>query len=326
MPSPTAFTSTQPGDPAGDRFQILCLDGGGVGSLLVADVLAHLEAQQGTPVADHFDLIAGTSVGGLIALALGAGLAAAEISSRYPELLTKLRAARHRQRNLISRSTHRETDLVALQDLLKGVLGEKTLGDSSKRLLVPARDPLSGKVRLFRTPHDRSVAHQASTPMVDVALAAMNEVRQIWEHGEGADSEHRQRSGVENPAGFAIGEVRNTLGVPLESMHVLSVGVTFLGGALENRLEGDSATKTSTSAADGPASEMNTVDALATALISTRNVYRVNGLASSNFLQEVALPVERRSPFEPLMARSFESRPLEVLFQHSPSEYSPVRG
>jgi len=56
------------------RFQILAIDGGGVRGIFVAGVLAALEADLEQPVAERFDLIVGTSTGGIIALALGAGL------------------------------------------------------------------------------------------------------------------------------------------------------------------------------------------------------------------------------------------------------------
>ena len=54
-----------------ERFQILSLDGGGVKGLFSAAVLAFLEEDHGLHIADHFDLIVGTSTGGIIALALG---------------------------------------------------------------------------------------------------------------------------------------------------------------------------------------------------------------------------------------------------------------
>jgi uncharacterized protein len=49
-------------------FQILSLSGGGYLGLYTAKVLAGLEEEMGGHTADHFDLIAGTSVGGIIGL------------------------------------------------------------------------------------------------------------------------------------------------------------------------------------------------------------------------------------------------------------------
>ena len=56
-------TSTKP-------FRILTLDGGGIHGVIPATILAHVEAQAGAPVADLFDLVVGTSTGGILALGL----------------------------------------------------------------------------------------------------------------------------------------------------------------------------------------------------------------------------------------------------------------
>lgn len=51
-------------------FRILSIDGGGIRGLIPALVLAELERLTGRPIADCFDLIAGTSTGGILALGL----------------------------------------------------------------------------------------------------------------------------------------------------------------------------------------------------------------------------------------------------------------
>jgi len=51
-------------------MNVLSVDGGGIRGVIPAMVLANLEARTGKPTAELFDLIAGTSTGGIIALAL----------------------------------------------------------------------------------------------------------------------------------------------------------------------------------------------------------------------------------------------------------------
>jgi patatin-like phospholipase/acyl hydrolase len=51
-------------------FRVLSIDGGGIRGLIPALVLAELERQTGRPIAACFDLIAGTSTGGILALGL----------------------------------------------------------------------------------------------------------------------------------------------------------------------------------------------------------------------------------------------------------------
>src|SRR4051794_37347292 len=88
--------------PSRDRFQILSLDGGGLRGMFAAAVLARLDEDLDIRIADHFDLIAGTSTGGIIAIGLGMGLTPRDILEFYtyhgPRIFrdrSGLRRARH---------------------------------------------------------------------------------------------------------------------------------------------------------------------------------------------------------------------------------------
>ena len=65
------------------RFQILSLIGGGIRGSFVTSYLNRLEQKLGRPISESFDLIAGTSTGGIIAAALASGLTAADIHDFY---------------------------------------------------------------------------------------------------------------------------------------------------------------------------------------------------------------------------------------------------
>lgn len=52
-----------------NRLRVLSLDGGGIKGTFIAAVLAQLEADTGKRLVRHFDLITGTSTGGIIAIA-----------------------------------------------------------------------------------------------------------------------------------------------------------------------------------------------------------------------------------------------------------------
>jgi predicted acylesterase/phospholipase RssA len=51
-------------------YRVLALDGGGVRGLIPAQVLTEIETHMGRPISEMFDLIAGTSTGGILALGL----------------------------------------------------------------------------------------------------------------------------------------------------------------------------------------------------------------------------------------------------------------
>src|SRR5271157_3845504 len=64
-------------------FRILSLDGGGIMGAFPASALAAFEQATGRRIVEHFDLITGTSTGGIIAIALAMGASAEEISRFY---------------------------------------------------------------------------------------------------------------------------------------------------------------------------------------------------------------------------------------------------
>ena len=53
-----------------DAFKVLSIDGGGIRGIIPAMVLAEIEERTGKPIYETFDLIAGTSTGGILALGL----------------------------------------------------------------------------------------------------------------------------------------------------------------------------------------------------------------------------------------------------------------
>jgi predicted acylesterase/phospholipase RssA len=67
-PAPHNDTPQQPAHPP--PLRVLAIDGGGIRGILPAMVLADLERRTNRPIIDLFDLIVGTSTGGLVALAL----------------------------------------------------------------------------------------------------------------------------------------------------------------------------------------------------------------------------------------------------------------
>ena len=50
--------------------RILSIDGGGIRGIIPAMVIAHIEKQMGRPAHELFDLMVGTSTGGILALGL----------------------------------------------------------------------------------------------------------------------------------------------------------------------------------------------------------------------------------------------------------------
>ena len=68
------------------RFRILSIDGGGIKGLIPATLLSEIQKHIDGPIWSYFDLICGTSTGGIIALGLGIEKSIAEIADLYAKL------------------------------------------------------------------------------------------------------------------------------------------------------------------------------------------------------------------------------------------------
>lgn len=211
--------------PSWTRFQVLALDGGGAKGLFTAHLLACLEADLNLKVRDAFDLIVGTSTGGIIALALGAGLDPHEIVKHY-KTLTMAVFPPSRRRGLGKLRGWRSTTYNAspLQAALKDILGDRRLGDSDKRLVVPSYDLQAGGVHLFKTPHHERLKRDWKVSMVDVGLATAAAPTFLPAHQmEG----HRLVDGgvwANNASVVGIAEAVSMLDVPLSAIRLLNVG------------------------------------------------------------------------------------------------------
>src|SRR5450631_453675 len=151
------MSATGPSASLGRRFQILSLDGGGYPGIFSADLLASIEETQGTHIVDHFDLIVGTSTGGIVALGLAAGKSPAEIVDFYvtygPRIFPRPRLRR------IKWLFRAKYDARALSLALDAVLGDRRLLDARVPLVIPSYDLESSDVHLFKTRHAERLTH-----------------------------------------------------------------------------------------------------------------------------------------------------------------------
>ena len=133
-------------------MRVLSIDGGGIRGIIPAMVLAELEARSGRPASDLFDLVAGTSTGGVIACALGTGRAARDLVRLYldegPEIFSRSLLRRVVTADGIVDERY---DDAALEAALDAYLGTTTLGGSSVDLLVTAYDLHARETVFFKS-------------------------------------------------------------------------------------------------------------------------------------------------------------------------------
>ena len=161
--------------PHDATFKILSIDGGGIKGIFPAGILAHLEEHclGGEPVGDYFDLITGTSTGGIIALGLGAGLTAHSMMNLYISEGHRVfpPVQRSKSRRLINRVLRNRYDRSTLDELLRQTLGSSKLRDSKYRLLIPATEAKHGDPCVYKTPHHPGYFLDGDKPMWEVAAA-----------------------------------------------------------------------------------------------------------------------------------------------------------
>lgn len=221
-------------EPQPPTRRILCVDGGGILGTFPAAFLASLEQHlQGRPIGSYFDLIAGTSTGGIIAIGLAMGLRASELLELYekhgPEifgqehgpivnfLYDKLRIGRWAIKN--------KYDSDPLRAALNDVLGNKRIGDATTRLLIPAWDPVRRSVYIYKTAHHQRLKNDYKSTAVDAAMATAA-APTYFQHHITQDAIGLTDGGTwaNNPTALAVVEAIAMLGWPRESLQVLSLG------------------------------------------------------------------------------------------------------
>lgn len=151
------------------RFQVLALSGGGFRGLYTAKVLADIEEEINKPIAQHFDLIAGTSVGGILALAIAMEIPAKNIV----ELFVKHGEQIFKRRLSLLGMLRAPFSLTPLQNLLseKNLFGDQVLGNCKHPVIVPSINYSSGQPVLFKTPHHPDFKRDHLHRIVDISLA-----------------------------------------------------------------------------------------------------------------------------------------------------------
>lgn len=206
--------------------KILSIDGGGIKGVFPAAFLAKLEEDLPEPIGSYFDLIAGTSTGGIIALALGAGYRAGEILEFYEKYGPGIFA----NNGLAAMAKHlfmRKHSADGLKAALLDQFGDRKLGDSLTRLVIPSQNLETGKVYIFKTAHHERFQEDRKCDMVDVALATSAAPTYLPTHKlPGGTALIDGGIWANDPAGVAAVEAVGILGWNPRDVHMLSLSCT----------------------------------------------------------------------------------------------------
>lgn len=164
-------------------FRILSIDGGGIRGIIPAKILALLEEELGrrdmSPhIYDYFDMICGTSTGGIIAIGLALGMSAGDILKLYIDnaevIFPHKNLAKKSWRVACGKSFYDRKNLKKLvseaYDKAAGASPAR-LGHSHTRLCIPVYNAHKGAMHVFKTCHHPELIREYQMPAVDIAMS-----------------------------------------------------------------------------------------------------------------------------------------------------------
>ncbi|OYD53840.1 hypothetical protein CGK74_10620 [Thauera propionica] len=215
-------------------FQALALTGGGFRGLFTARALQAIEEHVGDPIGRHFDLTCGTSIGGIVALAVAFEVpmkSVVEVFESYgpgifPEHETP--SSRLGKLNDLWRHSRKPRYSAApLREAVAKLLGKDALlKDAIHPVAIPAVNVTQGVPQVFKTRHKEEWSRDWRYKAVDIALATAA-APTFFELAEVGGNLYADGGLFANaPDLIAIHEAEYYFGVPIDAVWVLSIGTT----------------------------------------------------------------------------------------------------
>jgi predicted acylesterase/phospholipase RssA len=151
-----------------NQFHILALSGGGFRGLFTAVILEKLEEDFGYPIAKKFDLLSGTSIGGIIALALAAEIPAKTIKGLLIDNKNKIFGSPHLFQGYCCRSRYNNESLTKF---LHEIFEDQKIRDLKHRVIIPTINYTEGSPQILKTRHHENFKNDLHWSLVHAALA-----------------------------------------------------------------------------------------------------------------------------------------------------------
>lgn len=226
--------------PDGKPFKILSLDGGGIRGLFAATLLSQLEGEFGS-IRSYFDLIAGTSTGGIIGIGLGLGIPAKRVCDIYEkdgkEIFPPLSSFHPWARvgktfKRLFRPAHNDEALVGA---LKREFKDRQFGDSEARMVIPAFVGPDPQVAVFKTDHHPDYRRDWKTEAWQIARATSAAPTFFSGHQNGHAFFLDGGVWANNPVLCAVVEALTAYELAPSQIRVLSIGT----GSVAEKLSED---------------------------------------------------------------------------------------
>ena len=160
---------------ASGKRRILTIDGGGLKGMVPAALLAELEQHVDRPLHEYFDLIVGTSTGGIIAAGLAFGLRASEIVKIYRDSGPRIFPAVNWRARLwlgMAGLVRAKYPTSVLRAELTRHFGDARIGAARTRLVIPSWNPTGQGVYVWKTRHCGRFRVDHRQPIVDALVSS----------------------------------------------------------------------------------------------------------------------------------------------------------
>lgn len=134
------------------KYKILCISGGGIRGIIPATILQELEKEAGKSVTQIFDLVVGTSTGGIIAAGIATGMTPESITEMYVSEAKKifnrsfLRKIRTGFGLLRSKYNNK-----GLYGVVNSALGDESISNSKVRFITTAYSTTRNRIEIFKS-------------------------------------------------------------------------------------------------------------------------------------------------------------------------------
>lgn len=225
-------------------FKILSIDGGGIKGIFPAKILTELEAKlkadgkKDWQIYQNFDLICGTSTGGILAIALALGIPAKELHDLY---LNKANEIFGNKKGFFKQIKYASHERNALEKLIRDKFKEVNPNEEDPRLkdcmtniCVPIFDLFNGKPAVLKNDYHPRFTRDFHIPAYKAALATSAAPTYFTPYS----SEYKDLFGIEktfsnkvdggvvanNPTLIGIIEAQEAFKQDLSNIKVLSIG------------------------------------------------------------------------------------------------------
>lgn len=224
-------------------FKILSIDGGGIRGVFPAMFLANLEANlkaQGVEnwqIYQQFDMICGTSTGGIMAIALALGIPAQEIYELYLNNAGKIFS---NKKGFFNRFRYSAYQRDGLEELLRDKFKETKNGedprleDCKTNIIIPIYDLMEGRPSVLKSRYHDAFVRDYHIPAYMAALATSAAPTYFdpyygnYKDLNGIDQPFQNKvdGGVfaNNPTLNGIIEAKKAFNLALSDLSVLSIG------------------------------------------------------------------------------------------------------